>query len=346
MEKPFVSVIMPIYNASGFLEKSLGGLLGQTLQNMEIICVNDGSTDDSLEIVNRYAEMDHRIKIIDQENLGYGQAWNRGIEAATGEYIGNLDPDDFADPEMYEDLYRIALENQADVVKSNYFNYEGKKNKSIFRESLKGFPYDTVTSASEHRKFVCITPSIWSAIYRRQFLLDNDLWFHSTPGVCYQDTAWAFKMWVCAKRVVFTKKAYVHYRRDNENSSVHSKGKVFSVCDEFHSIESFLNYDKERREQFSKVLQVLKYNTYTWNLNRIADKYKRTFRDQIALEFIKADYDGFLDQTYFTKSQWAGVQGYISDYKKDHLSSYNGRSLLKIAMGKLKKKIARKLNME
>lgn len=346
MEKPCVSVIMPIYNSSGFLEQSLDGLLKQSLKNIEIICVNDGSTDNSLEIVKEYAKIDKRIKIIDQKNGGYGSAWNSGIKAATGEYVGNLDPDDFMDPEMYENLYKIAIENDADVVKSNFFMYYGKSGKNIFREVLKGFPYGTVMSTSENPKIICITTCIWSAIYRRQFLLDNNLWFHITPGVCYQDTAWAFKMWVCARRVVFTKKAYVHYRMDNENSSSNSKGKVFSVCDEFHSIESFLNYDKERRDKFSKVLQVLKYDIYTWNLKRIADTYKRTFQDQIALEFIKADYDGFLDQTYFTKSQWAGVQKYISDYKKDHLSSYNGRSLLKIAMGKLKKKIARKLNMD
>jgi len=316
MEKPFVSVIMPIYNASRFLVQSLGGLLRATSPDLEIICVNDGSTDDSLEIVKRYAKNDRRIRIIDQKNGGYGSAWNTGIRAATGEYVGNLDPDDFVDPEMYEELYKIAIKNKADVVKSNYFKYQGKEDKSTFFEVLKAYPYDVVTSAAENEKIVCVTPCIWSSIYRRQFLLDNNLWFHDTPGVCYQDTAWVFKMWVCAKRVVFTKKAYVHYRIDNENSSVHSKGKVFSVCDEFHSIESFLNYDKPKREKFSKILQVLKYNVYTWNLKRISDDYKRTFKDQMALEFIKADYDGFLDPSYFTKSQWAGVQKYISDYQK------------------------------
>ena len=102
-----ISIIMPIYNASSFLDESLGGLLDQSFKNFEIVCVNDGSTDNSLDIINNYAQRDSRIKIIDKKNSGYGNTMNIGIEHARGEYIAILEPDDFMDTNMLEVLYKI-----------------------------------------------------------------------------------------------------------------------------------------------------------------------------------------------------------------------------------------------
>ena len=107
----------------------------------------------------------------------------------------------------------------------------------------------------------------------------------------------------------------MHYRIDNENSAVHNSDKVFYICDEFNAIQSYLNNDEKLRNKFSKILQALKYDTYVWNLNRISEEYKEVFRDQIALEFIKAEYDGFLDKAYFDEERWIGVQKYIHDYR-------------------------------
>lgn len=339
MRQPSVSVVMPVYNAAKFIHKSLDSLLNQTLQNIEIICVNDGSTDDSLAILKDYASRDARIKIIDKPNSGYGHTINRGIEAASGEYIGNLDPDDFTDIGMYEKLYHTAKEYDADVVKSNYYAYRSKNGESIFFEVLSGLPYNQITSADENERIFHRQPCIWSAIYKKELLINNHIFLNETPGASYQDTAFAFKVWVNAKKVVFIKDAFVHYRTDNESSSVHDSDKVFYVCDEFNSIQSYLNQDEKLRNKFSKILQVLKYDTYVWNLNRISDTYKEVFRDQIALEFIKAEYDGLLDKAYFDEGRWNGVQKYIHDYHSAHISANNGRTLLKIAMKKLKHKI-------
>lgn len=201
MRQPFVSVVMPIYNTAKFLPQSLDSLINQTLQNIEIICVNDGSQDDSLAIIKEYASRDTRIKIIDQPNRGYGYAINRGIEAASGEYIGNLDPDDFTDLGMYEKLYRTAKAYDADVVKSNYFKFEGAKGESRFFEVLKGLPYNQITSANENEEICHRQPCIWSAIYKKDLLINNHIFLLETPGSSYQDTAFAFKMWVNAKRL-------------------------------------------------------------------------------------------------------------------------------------------------
>ena len=167
MNRPAVSVVMPIYNAGNFLKESLGGLVQQTLKNIEIICVNDGSTDDSLNIIKKYAFNDNRIKIIDKANSGYGNTMNEGMKIATGEYIGILEPDDFCDFRMFEELYAAAKEGDADVVKSNYYEYNSSKEENKFFEVLDGLEYNKVTSAEENEQIIFRRPCIWSAIYKR-----------------------------------------------------------------------------------------------------------------------------------------------------------------------------------
>ena len=326
MSIPNVSIIMPIYNSADFLHESLGGLLKQTLTDIEIICVNDGSTDNSLDIIKEYAYNDSRIKIINKSNSGYGNTMNLGLKMATGEYIGILEPDDFADTEMFEKLYLTAKKFNVDVVKANYFEYSQKNNSNTFYEVLYGHEYNKIVSADENEFIVFLRPCIWTAIYRRQFLMDNNITFNETPGASYQDTAFAFKVWVSNSKVVFLKEAYLHYRIDNDNSSVKSTGKIFSICDEFQSMHAYLNLDLNRKKQFSKILQVLKLDSYNWNLQRIAPEYKELFKDQMALEFIKADYENVLDRDYFDVDRWKLVQSILDDYKfKNHNKELENR---------------------
>ncbi len=316
MSHAAVSIIMPIYNAADFLKESLGSALQQTLKEIEIICVNDGSKDQSLEIIKQYAAYDGRIKIIDKENSGYGHSMNIGLQIATGEYIGILEPDDFADANMYEFLFQTAQKQNADVVKSNYYEYRQKKKEDTFFEVLRGQEYNVVTSAETDEYLVFMRPCIWSAIYRRDFLIQNHIQFNETPGASYQDTAFSFKVWMCAQRVVFVKEGFLHYRIDNENSSVNSSDKIFSICDEFNSIQSFLNSNKLKKDKFSKILQVLKFDSYMWNLERISDDYKNYFTDQIALEFLKAENEKILCRDYFDEIRWEQIQNILASYKE------------------------------
>ena len=326
MNSPKVSIIMPIYNTGILLKESLGGIVQQTLKDIEIICVNDGSTDNSLDLVKEYATRDNRIKIIDKPNGGYGHSMNAGLKVATGEYIGILEPDDFVDNEMFEVLYSKAKEFDVDVVKSNYYEYSTKENTNTFSEVLFEQKYDTVTSASEDEKVIYMRPCIWTAIYKRSFLEKNHIVFNETPGASYQDTSFAFKVWVSATKVYFIKDAFHHYRIDNDNSSVKSSGKIFSICDEFQSMQAFLNEDKVKKDRFSKILQVLKFDSYMWNLGRIAPEYKQTFKDQMALEFLKAKYENVLDEKYFDELRWNTIQEIINQYynREQYIEGLNG----------------------
>lgn len=309
-----ISVLLPIYNAEKFLSKSLGEVLNQTLKDIEFICINDGSTDSSLKMIKDYAEKDERIVVIDKDNHGYGESMNQGLNVAKGKYIAILEPDDFVDNTMYETLYDLAEKYNADVVKSNYYEYETKTDNNTYLEVLEGLPYGTLINAHLNKLIIHMRPCIWSAIYKREFLEKNHIRFNETPGASYQDTAFAFKVWVSAERVIFTKDAFLHYRIDNDNSSVNSSGKIFSICDEFQAMQSFLNLNYKWRDEYSGILQVLKLDSYLWNLGRITSEYKEVFFDQMALEFLKAKYEGFLDKQLFDDGRWKQIENIIDTY--------------------------------
>ena len=118
-----VSIIVPIYNVEQYLVECMESIVHQTLKDIEIICVNDGSTDNSLKIIQDYAQKDNRIVIIDKQNEGYGKGMNDGLDKATGEYVGIVEPDDFIDEDMFFQLYTIAKQNDCEVVKSCWYNY-------------------------------------------------------------------------------------------------------------------------------------------------------------------------------------------------------------------------------
>ena len=316
---PSVSVVMPVYNAGRFLYQSLDSAICQTLEDIEIICVNDGSTDGSLGVMREYAKSDKRIKVIDKQNGGYGHAMNVGISAATGEYVMILEPDDFMSPDMAECLFDEAKRLECDVVKSNYWEYEGKTGRDSFENVLDGKTFGKVTNAMDDPWVILIRPCIWSAIYRRQHLIDRRIRFNETPGAAFQDTAFAFKALSSARRISFVENAYLHYRIDNETSSVKSSGKIFNVCDEFAAMESFICDDRERRMRLMPMLQRLKIDTYDWNLGRISEECRELFEDRISLEFIKAKYDGFLDQSLFDETRWARVQYFLSRYPEQSM---------------------------
>ena len=120
-----VSVIIPVYNVEPYLEKCLDSLINQTLKDIEIICINDCSTDNSLNILEQFKNKDERIKLINlKENKGAAAARNEGLKIAKGEYLGFVDPDDYVDLNFYEELYKKAKQDDADIVKAKRKTYE------------------------------------------------------------------------------------------------------------------------------------------------------------------------------------------------------------------------------
>ncbi len=297
-----VSVLTPIYNVEKYLPECLDSLKAQKLKNIEFICINDGSTDGSLDILRRYAADDPRFVIIDKPNSGYGASMNCGLDKARGEYIGIVESDDVASPKMFKKLYSFAKKNDCDIVKSNYFEYDGTNDvfQDVFGNFRLGKPFDV----RDDLEVMKALPIIWAAIYRRSMLVDNNVRFNETPGASFQDTSFVFQAWVASRRIALLKDAFLHYRVSRAESSVKSDSKVFEVCKEYELSYEFMHRDPRRVEDFGKLVNVIKLGTYRWNYNRIAEQHRPAFCDRWSQELRHDDAEGLLDAALFTPQDW------------------------------------------
>lgn len=309
-----VSILVPIYNVEKYLRQCLESLVNQTLKPIEIICINDGSTDRSLEIVNEFAEHDKRIVIIDKENSGYGDSMNQGLKRARGKYIGIVEPDDWVDTSAFEDLCKMAEDNQVEVVRGNYF--QNKNGVDMKMRLIPMHETSRVIDPRHHAWVFLMSPAVWAAIYKREFLEKNKINFLPTPGASYQDTSFAFKVWAAAHRAWLTTNAYLHYRIDNENSSVNNPGKIFCVCDEYAEIERFLK-ENDDFDDLGTVMWIGKASTYYWNSLRLDSKLLNDFLERASAEVKKAVDDG---NTYIA---------YFEDWGKDEPVARFSRALAK-----------------
>ena len=316
-----ISILIPIYNVEKYLHQCLNSVVNQTLKDIEIICINDGSTDHSLDIIKEFASKDSRIKVIDKKNTGYGHSMNQGLKLAQGEYIGIVESDDFAELNMFETLYNTANNTEAEVVKSNYWSQAGGK--FVYSEYLKKQPYEKIFSPRQDNPqiFNCF-PNIWSGIYNREFLLKNNIDFNETPGASYQDVAFIFKVWACAEKVFLIKEAFLHYRRDNPNSSVKSPNKAYCIFDEFNEIKRFLSNHKDFSDPCNYMFSVYKYNEFESNFRRIDDKFKFEFYKRIVEEFENDNANGYLNKNYWWEDKWNELQSLLSDKKEFFYKQY------------------------
>lgn len=212
-----VSVIVPVYNASRTLGKCLDSLAAQTCQGIEFICINDGSTDTSADILNAIAARDSRFRILHQANGGYGKAMNTGIDTARGCYIGIVEPDDWIESSMYEQLCELAEKSGADICKANYYIERG--NRSRINTKFDGMEEGSCVAPQELPNCLKGSPSIWSAIYRTAFLRENHIRFSETPGASFQDLGFCIRTWLAARNIAITHAALYHYWEDNPESS-------------------------------------------------------------------------------------------------------------------------------
>lgn len=294
---PAVSVLIPIYNVEKYLQKCLDSVTAQKLANIEIICIDDGSTDSSPAILKEFAQRDERIRIISKANSGYGHSMNQGIALATGEYIGIVESDDFADSSMFYDMYSYAKRHRCDIVKANYFEHNDSED--VLVKPYEGLPYKKVFDPRKNQTVLDSAPLIWAAIYKRDLIVSNGISFNETPGASYQDTSFVFQAWATARRAALLPKGYLHYRVDNVSSSVKSSAKVFAVCDEYALSEKYLSLDDERYACFATKLNYLRLGTYRWNFNRIAEEHRLEFAERMRSEFMKAKREGTLDMNMF-----------------------------------------------
>lgn len=210
-----VSIIVPVYNVEKYLRKCLDSLINQTLKDIEIICINDGSTDKSLEILEEYKNRDSRIILLNQENSGQSIARNNGIKKATGEYIGFVDPDDWVDLDYYEKLYNAASTNDTDIAVGGIIRVTGIKKKKFLN-----FEKETITDNTNLKFELCDVPEksyVWNKIYKTEKLKEIGLEFEK--GIFYEDCIFTPQALFYLGQIVTVPNIYYYYLRRG-NSTV------------------------------------------------------------------------------------------------------------------------------
>ena len=300
-----VSVLVPVYNVELYLEQCLSSIIGQTLKEIEIICVDDGSTDRSGAILDEFAAGDDRITVIHKENSGYGSSMNRALAQAAGKYIAIVESDDFAEPDMLEKLYREAEKQQADVVKGNHINY--CKGKDSFCNWLEEYPKGELLNVSNCPQILNLADTIWTGLYRRDFLERNHICFHETPGASFQDISFALQVWLCAERVFFMQDGLLHYRNDNFASSMHSPGKAFCVFSEYAWVRERCGERLKADRQTERYFTAYKYRDYFSHYQRAALPYQYAVLERILAEYRQDKAAGLVDIDTFVPWVWEAL---------------------------------------
>ena len=311
---PKVSILVPVYNVEKYLIQCIESLVKQTLKDIEIICIDDGSTDNSPVILDEYAMKYSYIRVIHKKNTGYGNSMNVGLKEADGEYVGIVESDDFVDSDMFEKLYSTAKQNDVSIVRSAY--YKNANGIDKYEKIRTNDIYKVINPVKNNLDFAYSIP-IWSCLYNKSFLNENKIWFNETPGASYQDTGFGLKVLICAKSVVFLQEAFYHYRTDNFESSVHSLAKVFCICDEFKEIWRFIKQRNNIQKSIQYRIPEYQYHHYIYNYNRMADEYKETFINRMVEDFLKLEQDGVLRKEYWNdEGEWLQVRLMIENPEK------------------------------
>ncbi len=325
LKNPKVSILVPICNVERYLRECLNSLVNQTLREIEIICINDGSTDSSLTIIREYERRDERIVVIDKPNSGYGDSMNKGLELARGEYVGIVESDDFASLNMFETLYKEAVKNDLDVVRSNYYAHRTEEDSScdyLVENLAVCGSYDKVFHPIDNPRVFMCQPAIWTSIYKKSMLDKEAVRFLPTPGASFQDTAFYFKAFYAADRVKLLKDGYLHYRIDNANSSVKNQNKLFCVCDEYAEVWDYAKRDRDKFQIIKYWIPRQQYEGYLWNLNRLAPELQQRFYPRYVEEFSKIKQAGLIDSDRFDSRTLARLNKMIDDTEAYFLEQY------------------------
>ena len=285
-----VSVVIPVYNVEQYLEECLDSIVNQTLTDIEIICVNDGSKDNSLKILKSYQCKDDRIFVINQENGGHAVATNVGISKATGKYLFLMDSDDILKLDALEKTYNIAEEKDVDFVIFKAINYDDANDKFYEAENysmdeLADFVGDSIFSFKDLGLLafnIAVTP--WTKLYNREFIIDSGIQF--PEGLIFDDNIFFWQVLINAQRIYFLKE-HLFYRRWYDNSSTMAGDIRFtdSIAINTMIIDLFENYGI-LNEEFKQRLYNRKISLTFLRFTQIRDEFKELFFDEMQKNFI------------------------------------------------------------
>ena len=275
-----LSIIIPVYNVEKYIEKCINSLINQTLKELEFIFVNDGTPDNSVDIIKKYQKIDKRIKLLEKNNGGQASARNLGLKHAKGEYIAFLDSDDYVSENMYQTLYNRAKKDNLDIVLCNYFLvYKDKIEKNI----------NNITKEKEKKitpeEYITLSPSPWNKIIKREYLEKQNFIF--PEGIIYEDFASIPLLGLNNPEIVYLNTC-LHYYVQSEASTMRNKEYKKKYEDIFQAVKYLYTnmIDKGYNQELEYLLtyhylylgslNFYKYKKYK-NINKIANDMKQYF---------------------------------------------------------------------
>lgn len=285
-KRPKVSIILPVYNVAPYLRQSLDSIIAQTLADIEIICVDDGSTDDSGKILDEYKEKDNRITVIHKRNAGTGAARNDGLKIATGECIGFVDPDDWILPNMYERLYNILQDKELDIVMftPDVFNDQTQKHEGFLYFQDSNFPKildDKIFNKDDISPF-SYPMCVWNKLYRKKLFDDNNIDF--AEGLDFEDHKVIFKSLFTAKRIYFIREKLYVYRHSRQGSILSDNDtRMFDHIKIYDIVENILK-ETGNWEKFH--LDFLRYKVH--NILYYYTMIKPQYKDEYYKKMVKS----------------------------------------------------------
>lgn len=250
MEKGLISVIVPVYNIEKYLPRCIDSILNQTYEKWEAIFINDGSTDNSLKILEEYKKRDERIKIIDKKNAGSGAARNDGIESSKGEYIAFLDSDDWYEKNFLEKLYNNLIENNSDVVMCNpKMTYDNiSKNKKINTYFFKNIE---LNKNPEEILGILAMPVVWNKLYKKEIIIKNEIKF---PNYSFcEDVEFLYKIFLYVDKVSkIEDDLYNYYQREDSVTKKIKEEYIEQLYQVLKNIENYIknNFNSSKLEIF------------------------------------------------------------------------------------------------
>ena len=286
-----ISIIVPVYNTEKYLDRCITSIVGQIFQDIEILLINDGSTDNSLEILRKYAYKDNRIRIIDQKNKGLSATRNAGIKLANGVYILHVDSDDWIEPDMCEALYKKAKQYGADMVTSHvYFDYP---NKTV----LKKEPYKEENNFNEF--LLTFTTkrginSVCNKLIKRDLYILNDIEHYEDISLG-EDSSALLRLIVFARTIVAVNKAFYHYDIKPSSMTGIKHKKVMEYFQALSKVEVFYKQNNVKTDIFPFLRFKIAYINLHGNMHSSSDEYKKLKKHFFA------DIKSIISHSYFNR---------------------------------------------
>lgn len=277
-----VSVIIYVKNTVDYIEQCITSVRNQTLDEMEILIVDGGSTDGTWEIIEKMREQDDRIRTFDAP-ASVGAQFNLGLREARGQYIGICEADDYIPADMYERQYRIARENHLDVLRAGYYQVCSIDGKEYRFEHKSCWNPKWMDKVIENDGFFFLGEAVngfWSGLYSRQFLEDHGIGMNETKGASYQDISISFLTQMYAKRIWFMKEAFYCYRIDNPNASTFSLRSIELHNREYEELKKQL-VSRGRWESYKTVFFGWELLSYRWILRRLSKEVRGTEMEKV-----------------------------------------------------------------